>query len=361
MPDTIAILDIIFRSAGVALLLVQAGLLLRDARDVKPARFGALLAIALAAIMVVDGPKGLTPPSALITVLLPLNTNTAIFIWWFGLALFNDDFRLRRREWLGAALWFGLGLVNVGDYVAQRPPTFEWAVAGRYALAVIFVVDIVYRALAGRKDDLLEARRRVRLIFTFLIVTLFLVDLLGEAVFGYLDAPIALVTVQHAVYLTVMAASTFWLLRAEKSVLVFDRAAPAVMAPPPVPALSPKEQVLHRKLVAAMEEERLFLDPDLSIGALAAGLGAPEHQLRALINAAMGFRNFRAYLNDYRLAAVKRDLADAGKAPLPILTIAMDAGFASLSSFNRAFKDATGSTPSEWREAALKRPAADQN
>ena len=42
-------------------------------------------------------------------------------------------------------------------------------------------------------------------------------------------------------------------------------------------------------------------------------------------------------------------LADPAQAEVPVITIAMDAGFASLGPFNRAFKATTGVTPTEYR------------
>ena len=50
---------------------------------------------------------------------------------------------------------------------------------------------------------------------------------------------------------------------------------------------------------------------------------------------------------------MKAALADPAQREVPIITIALDAGFGSLGPFNRAFKDATGQTPTEWRLAAL--------
>jgi AraC-like DNA-binding protein len=38
---------------------------------------------------------------------------------------------------------------------------------------------------------------------------------------------------------------------------------------------------------------------------------------------------------------------------MPVLTIALDAGFQSIGPFNRAFKAATGVTPTEFRRQAL--------
>jgi AraC-like DNA-binding protein len=42
---------------------------------------------------------------------------------------------------------------------------------------------------------------------------------------------------------------------------------------------------------------------------------------------------------------------------VPILTIALDAGFSSLGPFNRTFRQVTGTTPTAYRRWALERPA----
>jgi AraC-like DNA-binding protein len=66
--------------------------------------------------------------------------------------------------------------------------------------------------------------------------------------------------------------------------------------------------------------------------------------LRRLINGELGFRNFTAFLNSYRLAEVRDVLADPDQREVPILTIALDAGFGSLGPFNRAFREAEAMT-----------------
>lgn len=79
----------------------------------------------------------------------------------------------------------------------------------------------------------------------------------------------------------------------------------------------------------------------------------PEHQLRALINGELGHRNFSAFLNAYRLTEAKRLLADPEQARRQVLQIALDVGFGSIAPFNRAFKEATGRTPTEFRKEKL--------
>ena len=63
-------------------------------------------------------------------------------------------------------------------------------------------------------------------------------------------------------------------------------------------------------------------------------------------------------MNHYRIAEVKAALADPSQSEVPVLTIALDAGFSSLGPFNRAFKAETGMTPSEYRRLKAGKAAA---
>ncbi len=104
----------------------------------------------------------------------------------------------------------------------------------------------------------------------------------------------------------------------------------------------------------AMESERLYADPALTIGRLARHLGQHEYRVRRLINKKLSYRNFNHYLNHYRIAEVAHRLRTCQDATLPIAAIARNAGFASLSSFNKAFREIHGVTPSMFRSAAAK-------
>jgi AraC-like DNA-binding protein len=128
-------------------------------------------------------------------------------------------------------------------------------------------------------------------------------------------------------------------------------------APDPVKADESRQLATLARLMTA---ERIYREPSLTIAALAHRMGLPEHRLRRLINRSLGHRNFNAYLNGHRIADIQRALRDPAQAATPVLTIAMDAGFQSLGPFNRAFKAATGLTPTEFRRggAAGAEPAA---
>ena len=74
------------------------------------------------------------------------------------------------------------------------------------------------------------------------------------------------------------------------------------------------------------------------------------------VGAQLGYRNFNVFLNNHRIEEAKAALSDPTQAEVPVITIAMDAGFQSLGPFNRAFKATTGVTPTEYRR--LNAPAA---
>ena len=98
-----------------------------------------------------------------------------------------------------------------------------------------------------------------------------------------------------------------------------------------------------------MPDEALYRREGLTIGTLARILGTQEHLLRRVINRHLGYRNFNVFLNNHRVEEAKAALADPAQAEVPVITIAMDAGFQSLGPFNRAFKAVTGVTPTEYR------------
>ena len=113
-----------------------------------------------------------------------------------------------------------------------------------------------------------------------------------------------------------------------------------------------KDRPLVERIHTVMETERLYTQPGLTIGMLAANVSMQEYRLRRLINQKLHYRNFNQYLNQYRIAEAARRLQDPAETQVAISTIALDVGYASLSSFNKAFKELHGVTPSIFRNRA---------
>jgi AraC-like DNA-binding protein len=75
-----------------------------------------------------------------------------------------------------------------------------------------------------------------------------------------------------------------------------------------------------------------------------------EHRLRLLINKHLEYQNFSVFLNYYRIPAARIILKDPERVRLPVLTIALELAYGSIGPFNRAYKQTTGLTPSEFRK-----------
>ena len=127
----------------------------------------------------------------------------------------------------------------------------------------------------------------------------------------------------------------------------------AAEAPRAAAAPASEQGAADRKLLDAlmglMADDRIYRHEGITIGTLATRLAVPEYRLRRLINQQLGYRNFNVFLNNHRIEEAKAALADPSQAEVPVITIAMDAGFQSLGPFNRAFKATTGVTPTEFR------------
>ena len=121
---------------------------------------------------------------------------------------------------------------------------------------------------------------------------------------------------------------------------------PAPDKPAPVAAVDAAQLA---RMVAALAEEQLFRDPDLTLDGLAAHLGLTPNAVSLLLNAGLG-QSFSEAVNGYRLAEVKQRLLGPDVQRLTVLAIALEAGFNSKTTFNRVFKEKIGFTPKEYQK-----------
>lgn len=352
------LLDAAFRFSGVAILLLVAVIALRDARHLLQGRLAGAMCICLSGMLLSTMPSWYEPPILFRAIAWFLHIPNIVLLWLFALSLFQDDFKMRRMHWatLAATTVFVIGIQS-SIYLEYQAMTFASIFANR-VLGFSVLAHLFWTAWTGRKDDLIETRRRARLLFILGLGTSALIIMGGETLHYGLtfdnEDPDWFTTARTIVAFPMILIGALWFLKLLPETLLFERTAPHLV---PEARVDPKDRATHARLVAAMETEFLYREHGLGIGDLAAKLNVPEHQLRALINKGLGYRNFAAFLNQYRLAEAKGALADPEQARTPILTIAMDVGYASLATFNRAFKTEEGTTPSAYRAEALENAA----
>ena len=111
-------------------------------------------------------------------------------------------------------------------------------------------------------------------------------------------------------------------------------------------------QAVSAKLNTMMEEDKLYLDPQLNLQKLADLLDVTIAQVSEIINRTTG-KNFYEYVNAYRIEHATTMIKEDIEGELKLKTVCFDSGFNNRSSFNNAFKKILGQTPSDYRENIL--------
>ncbi|MBN8989313.1 MAG: AraC family transcriptional regulator [Rhizobiales bacterium] len=342
-------LDIALRGATVALLLVLAASLFRGFGAVLAGRLAAAFAVGSAAHAVSYSIGATAPVSIWHAPLIALSTGNVVVFWLFTRALFDEAFRWR---WWHALVWAVVAAFSFVNCMWIAPASgARLSIIAVNLVALGFIALAVTQTIASWPADLVERRRGVRV---------FIVS--AAAIYGGINAvlqilmpggqPVELVnTVNSAVLAGVVAAISYAMMRVDGADLfpAASQLAPVTIAPALIVAEDTQDQKLIDALMRLMGDERIYRHDNITIGTLATKLGIPEYKLRRLINQRLGYRNFNVFLNNHRIEEAKAALSDPTQAEVPVITIAMDAGFQSLGPFNRAFKAITGVTPTEYR------------
>lgn len=348
MPD---LLETMLRGGAGTTFLLLAVILLRDGRDRTLARLGALFCVSTAWWALHLQPWIAWSHTWAFPLWVLSYAKTAAF-WLFARALFEDGFRMRAPEW---AVWGGMvalgGVWHLGLELGQAPKPVQMLLQ---VATVALAASAAWIAWKGRGADLVEPRRRTRIAFVLLSSVLMIGVTLSQLAPGKTPPVVADVNVVSMLVVALLMALLVAGLRSEEMFsAVRETISPtAESGASAVVCSDPAETRLLSRLQRLMEAERVYRLEGLTIGALASRAGAPEYALRRLINGRLGYRNFNAYLNGWRLADAEAALIDPAQREVPISTIALDAGFSSLGPFNRAFKAAHGMTPSEFRDGS---------
>lgn len=345
-------LDDIVRYSAFALMTWLGVLMLRDFCDRVAGRLGAYAALSSAAFLIASKP-GLTAFGVEVDLfLLPLYDASPALAWLFCLSQFDDNFKVRPMHWTVVAaklvtgstayvLWtLGYGGAALFDKVSNL-------------IVIGMLVHLIIVAWQGRHEDLVEARRKFRSIFVTAVVVMTIGILLSQTASRRADAVTIELLLQAMSFLGI-AIFLHWRLSAQGGEDLFFTASGDAAQPSGHDhcELSPADQH-DLDVILELEGTELILEPGLTISKLARRLKIPEHRVRHLINQHMGYRNFADFLNHHRIQAAKSRLSDANDRNTPVLTVAMDMGYGSLGPFNRAFKERTGLTPTEFRLQSL--------
>ena len=310
-------------------------------------------------------------PPFVFFLLLRLAILIPAVLWLLTFNLFSDEGEVTWRFGLLVTAYFALETVGSGLAL--------WSgieAEGSILLNICFVIvpqltmvglalHSIYLALHGYYSDLIQTRRIARVVFVVCIAILVLLvlanailDSIGNLALGdnSLDAglfPDALI----AAYILILMAGFYlfaFTLRGDVDLLVSLPIAHDVAEREETQeemqeqSERSEEKKLAARIVEVMEEEKLYREEKYTITQFASHLAIPEHRLRNIINKQMKHRNFNQFLNGFRITEAAQSLASS---ETPISSIAYEVGFSTLSVFNRAFKEKTGTTPKEYRNS----------
>ncbi len=335
MPDLL-IAAISFSLSQVAL---GVALLLRQPRWGIRERLYGLLMLAIAAYLCMP----LVPGTVFEIPATALQTAAPGCFYLFSASIFDDHFKLRR--WQLGLVGFTVVMPLVGMLLPGVPRWLFFTVPqGAEFVLLGLTLWVVSRHW---RTDLVEVRRRLRLGFVGLNGAYILLLILSREIL--FPGAAWLATWEYLPPALLLFAINLSLLEYRSGLLFLPVEKPAA---PAAPAVNVDPELLAR-LERHMQAETAWRQMGLTLGELAAQVEVPQYRLRQAINSGLGFRNFSDFLNSYRVREAAQRLASPAEAQLPVLTIAMDAGFRSLSSFNKAFKSVHEQTPSAWRRAHL--------
>ena len=296
--------------------------------------------------------------------------------WWVCRLLFDDSaveiksIEISAASLIGSYLVIAISAYLLGENTNPSllyPLLFFLAAGLRLGFLALSLVPVVREW----RNDLVETRRRIRLLVVLTSLAYMLIVVTVE-LFLKGSLPAIQLELGHSMLLVllIIPSSLCFLLtpvqfltptsRPEIDGSVTSNSKGSDTASESV-GLDHSEKRCLEELRHLMEEERIYRDHGLTIGGLATRLKVREHILRRLINRHLGYRNFNAYLNRFRLDEAARRLSDLEQERLPILTIALEVGFASINPFNRGFRARFETTPREYRASQMKSGTAESS
>lgn len=269
--------------------------------------------------------------------------------WLFSRALFRGDGGVRRPHVLAA---LGIAMLIILYRVAERT---EGGAAGPWTsmvgalltLASSTVLALAFvEALRGWQPAMPTEEKRLRVVFMAVYGACVLGATLSNALAGSVPALAAARPSVVAGCALAILVFSLWALRLRRR-----HPWPATAASrcaTPARDVAPDDRRLADAILRLLEDEQVYREPELRVADLATRLGTVEYRVSRTITQVLAEENFNRLVNRYRIAHACRLLADP-TTDGTILEICLASGFASLGPFNRAFKAATGCTPSAYR------------
>jgi len=271
--------------------------------------------------------------------------------WLVSLRIFGDHLELTKKQYFIASstLLIPLLTVLVITFFPLFPSVEQNIVFFTKKLGLLIELVLVSHALftsaSNWHNDLVQERRFIRggvislsALYIFLVIVLEQILMVQSYSLSVIKA-LGVVALTSAINLILFKPKSSTLFEPKKSKTKLET--------------TNNDNPLFNALIKSMEQEKLFRQDGMTISSLAKVLSTQEYILRNLINQELGYRNFNDFLNKYRIEEISQKIKSDPESNTPFLTLALESGFRSLSSFNKAFKQTHELTPTEYKKKVL--------
>ncbi|MDX1958144.1 MAG: helix-turn-helix domain-containing protein [Leptospiraceae bacterium] len=284
-------------------------------------------------------------PNFVFLPFVALQSGASFWFWLFAVSQGRENFQPSWKHWLLLTGKILLTIIWGARYRTLLLPIdpeqdFVWRALLPAALTLGFVIAAVWASANHIEDELVENRLSMRRITVFwgagtIIAVMGIILLLRGPVLSEIGNWISsILAISICIHIHV------WLIKSNFSVL--ESTVQNFVENPELKKIAQNIQVF-------MKKEDYYCTEGLTISQLANDMQEKEYKIRRAINGILGYRNFNVFLNQYRIEAAKNRLVN--ESDLPVIRLAMDLGYRSLAVFNKAFKETTGRTPTDFRRA----------
>lgn len=338
---------------GVLTLLIIK--LLADYRQLLSAKILILLILCSQSYVIVQ----FVPKNSLFALPLDLlGASVPPLFWLFTLSFFQSKLNWQGISLTYRILFFSCIALNFAACMQHNGASSQ-VVKELYYLGFVlknlFVLMALYEVGRNWRHDLVECRRKFRLGIIGTVGVFLLFAIATEFIYAAQTIPRHIIFINVSMIALLSILKAYWILIANPTALLeaMDTVPDELskMLPKRDELVSVVDQAWLDTLENCMVNEGYYRTNELTIRSLSDHINIPEHHLRRLINQHLGFRNFNEYLNKFRIEEASLRLSDPKQARLPITTIAIESGYGSLTTFNKAFKALMEMTPSEYRKS----------
>lgn len=275
-----------------------------------------------------------------------MKSTQPFWFWLLALSYFQPSFRFKSRYWFILLAKVLVSLVTTLILVRNLPFFSPPQRIMIFLPAAVFSATLILlgmrQALREYRLETRQGRRRLRVLYALVGGLIALVSMMFRLGMITEEMREIRILVVACVWLAIGLALFFTGFRIHSDL---------VQEPAPID-VDERWQSIEERLLQTFDIEKVWRQEGLTIRQLASKMQAPEYVVRQIIRR-MGFKNFNELLNRYRILEAAMILQDPAQRNLPVVRIAMDVGYRSLSSFNKAFKERMSATPTDFRKKHL--------